>query len=117
MSLFIFGPRSSGREIDVYLQLLIEELKELWNFCGQVLMILLSVSSFNYIYTCYGQLMTFRHVMTYSGWSRKSYQTCPICMRDKSSFRIRGKIEGMKFPLRKCVNVMQIEFNLKTKRI
>ncbi|TYK20936.1 CACTA transposable element [Cucumis melo var. makuwa] len=32
MSLLIPGPRSPSREIDVYLQLLIEELKELWTF-------------------------------------------------------------------------------------
>ncbi|KAA0042917.1 putative transposase [Cucumis melo var. makuwa] len=32
MSLLIPGPKSPGREIDVYLQPLIEELKELWTF-------------------------------------------------------------------------------------
>ncbi|KAA0066001.1 uncharacterized protein E5676_scaffold120G00360 [Cucumis melo var. makuwa] len=32
MSLLILGPQSPGREIDVYLQPLIEELKELWTF-------------------------------------------------------------------------------------
>ncbi|KAA0062465.1 gamma-aminobutyrate transaminase POP2 [Cucumis melo var. makuwa] len=32
MSLLIPGPRSPGREIDVHLQPLIEELKELWTF-------------------------------------------------------------------------------------
>ncbi|KAA0032376.1 hypothetical protein E6C27_scaffold219G002440 [Cucumis melo var. makuwa] len=32
MSLLIPGPRSPGREINVYLQPLIEELKDLWNF-------------------------------------------------------------------------------------
>ncbi|KAA0055506.1 uncharacterized protein E5676_scaffold282G00500 [Cucumis melo var. makuwa] len=32
ISLLIPSPRSPGREIDIYLQLLIEELKELWTF-------------------------------------------------------------------------------------
>ena len=32
MSLLIPGPKSAGRKIYVYLQPLIEELKELWNF-------------------------------------------------------------------------------------
>ena len=32
MSLLIPDPRSPDREIDVYLQSLIQELKELWNF-------------------------------------------------------------------------------------
>ncbi|KAA0046643.1 hypothetical protein E5676_scaffold411G001130 [Cucumis melo var. makuwa] len=36
MSLLILGPKSPGREIDVYLQPLIEELKELWTLGGGV---------------------------------------------------------------------------------
>ncbi|TYJ97044.1 uncharacterized protein E5676_scaffold506G001100 [Cucumis melo var. makuwa] len=36
MSLLIPDPKSPGREIDVYLQPLIEELKELWTFGGEV---------------------------------------------------------------------------------
>ncbi|TYK27417.1 transposon protein, putative, CACTA, En/Spm sub-class, expressed [Cucumis melo var. makuwa] len=36
MSLLIPGPRSPGREIDVHLQPLIEELKELWTFGDRV---------------------------------------------------------------------------------
>ncbi|TYK26074.1 uncharacterized protein E5676_scaffold1185G00310 [Cucumis melo var. makuwa] len=36
MSLLIPGPKSPGRKINVYLQPLIEELKELWNFGGGV---------------------------------------------------------------------------------
>ncbi|TYK18186.1 Transposon, En/Spm-like protein [Cucumis melo var. makuwa] len=36
MLLLISGPKSLGREIDVYLQPLIEELKELWTFGGGV---------------------------------------------------------------------------------
>ncbi|KAA0067201.1 uncharacterized protein E6C27_scaffold418G00030 [Cucumis melo var. makuwa] len=65
-SLLIPGPRSPGREIDVYLQPLIEKLKELWNFrmhsydsfTGQFL---------SYMHPCYGQLMTSRRMVTYQG--------------------------------------------------
>ncbi|TYK02469.1 uncharacterized protein E5676_scaffold1738G00970 [Cucumis melo var. makuwa] len=57
MSLLIPGQRSSDKEIDVYLQPLIDELKR-----------------FSY------------------RWSKKRYRACPICMGDKSSFGIRGKI-------------------------
>ncbi|TYK31654.1 CACTA en-spm transposon protein [Cucumis melo var. makuwa] len=38
MSLLILDPRSLGREIDVYVQPLIEELRELWTFGGGVQM-------------------------------------------------------------------------------
>ncbi|KAA0032142.1 uncharacterized protein E5676_scaffold186G00260 [Cucumis melo var. makuwa] len=31
-----------------------------------------------------------------SGWSTKGYQACPICMGDRSSFEIRGRISFMK---------------------
>ncbi|TYJ98352.1 uncharacterized protein E5676_scaffold232G00840 [Cucumis melo var. makuwa] len=67
MSLLIPGPRSIGRKIDVYLQPLIEELKELWDF----------------------------EVRTYdplTRWRMKGYQACPICMGDRSSFRLQGRI-------------------------
>ncbi|KAA0053370.1 CACTA en-spm transposon protein [Cucumis melo var. makuwa] len=63
MSLLIPSPRSPGREIDVYLQPLIEELKELWTFGVR--------------------------------WSTKGYGACPICMGDRSSFGIRGRISFM----------------------
>ncbi|KAA0063200.1 uncharacterized protein E5676_scaffold2774G00080 [Cucumis melo var. makuwa] len=64
-----FGQMSTSpdREIDVYLQPLIEELKELWTF----------------------------GVRTYDSlteWSIKGYQAFPICMSDRSSFGIRGRI-------------------------
>ncbi|TYK08865.1 hypothetical protein E5676_scaffold87G00550 [Cucumis melo var. makuwa] len=65
MSLLIPNRRSPGREIDVYLQPLIEELKELCSL----------------------------GVRTYD--SLTEYQTWLICMRDKSSFEIRGKIASM----------------------
>ncbi|TYK14236.1 uncharacterized protein E5676_scaffold1121G00150 [Cucumis melo var. makuwa] len=63
ISLRIPGPRSPDREIDVYLQPLIEELKELWNF----------------------------GVRTYdplTGWSTKGYHACSISMGGRSSFKM-----------------------------
>ena len=65
MSLLISGPRSLSREIDMYLQPLIEELKELWNF--SVRMTLLSISSFSYMQLYCGRLITFQRMVTYQG--------------------------------------------------
>ncbi|XP_022158896.1 uncharacterized protein LOC111025354 [Momordica charantia] len=94
MSLLIPGPKSPGKDIDVYLQPLIEELKELWTngvrtydcFSGEYFKmhaaLLWTINDF----PAYGDL---------SGWSTKGYQACPICKEDTSSFRIRGKISFM----------------------
>ncbi|TYK01178.1 uncharacterized protein E5676_scaffold2044G00180 [Cucumis melo var. makuwa] len=65
MSLLIPGPRSTDREIDVYLQPLIEELKHLQSLGVRTYDILIG------------------------------YQACPIYMGDKSSFGIKGKIAFM----------------------
>ena len=96
MSLLIHDLRSSSRKIGVYLQSLIEKLKELWSF---------SVHTYDYL-TCqffhlYAVLLwMINDFSAYGNLSRssiKGYQACPICMKDKSSFRIRGKIAYMGF--------------------
>ncbi|TYK18968.1 uncharacterized protein E5676_scaffold418G00580 [Cucumis melo var. makuwa] len=94
MSLLIPGPKSPGREIDVYLQPLIEELKDLWTFgvrtydslTGQFFQLYAALLWTINDFPAYGDL---------SGWSTKGYQACPICMSDRSSFGIRGRISFM----------------------
>ncbi|TYK04311.1 uncharacterized protein E5676_scaffold527G00400 [Cucumis melo var. makuwa] len=81
------SPRSPGREIDVYLKPLIEELKELWNFgmrmydslTGQFFQLYAALLWMINDFSTYGDL---------SRWSTKKYQACPICMGDRSSFGI-----------------------------
>ncbi|KAA0066295.1 uncharacterized protein E5676_scaffold602G001710 [Cucumis melo var. makuwa] len=94
MSLLIPSPKSPGREIDVYLQPLIEELKELWTFGVRTYDSL--TGQFFQLYAAL--LWTINDFPTYgdlSGWSTKGYQACPICMGDRSSFGIRGRISFM----------------------
>ncbi|KAA0064175.1 uncharacterized protein E5676_scaffold218G00570 [Cucumis melo var. makuwa] len=94
MSLLIPNPRSSDKETDVYLQPLIEELKELWNF---------GLRTYDFLTGQFFQqhaalLWTINDFPTYgdlSRWSIKGYQACPICMGDRSSFGIRGRISFM----------------------
>ncbi|KAL0549527.1 hypothetical protein IC582_014012 [Cucumis melo] len=77
MSLLIPGPKSPGREIDVYLQPLIEELKELWTFrvrtydslTGQFFQLYAALLWTINDFSAYGDL---------SRWSTKGYQACPI---------------------------------------
>ncbi|KAI3443810.1 hypothetical protein Pfo_000475 [Paulownia fortunei] len=62
MSLLISGPKAPGKEIDVHLHPLINELNELW---------------------------TYRIV---SEWSTKGYNACPVCLEDTVSQRLHSKI-------------------------
>ncbi|KAA0049890.1 CACTA en-spm transposon protein [Cucumis melo var. makuwa] len=78
----------------VYLQPLIKELKELWTFgvhtydslTGQFFQLHVALLWTINDFPAYGDL---------SGWSTKGYQACPICMDDRSSFGIRGRISFM----------------------
>ena len=86
MSLLIPWPRSPGREIDVYLQPLIEELKELWNFSVRT-----NDSLTSHLFQLHVALLwTINDFLAYgdlSGWSTKWYRECLICMGDRLSYR------------------------------
>ncbi|XP_031120950.1 uncharacterized protein LOC116024191 [Ipomoea triloba] len=69
LTLLIPGPKAPGRDIDVYLQPLIEDLMELWE-------------------RAYGNLL---------GWSTKGYLACPVCNDDPCSVRLR--MESRSAPL------------------
>ncbi|WMV19289.1 hypothetical protein MTR67_012674 [Solanum verrucosum] len=91
MSLLIPGPQAPGKDIDVYLRPLIDELKELWNDGVETFdastgkcfkmhaAILWTINDF----PAYGNL---------SGWSTKGYMACPTCNKDASSRKVRSKI-------------------------
>ncbi|KAA0056223.1 uncharacterized protein E5676_scaffold460G00110 [Cucumis melo var. makuwa] len=91
MPLLIPSPKYPGKEIDIYLQPLVDELKELWNVgvhtydsvSGEYFQLRASLLWTINDFPAYGDL---------SGWSTKGYQACPICKKDISSFGIRGKI-------------------------
>ncbi|WMV25412.1 hypothetical protein MTR67_018797 [Solanum verrucosum] len=84
MSLLILGPQAPGKDIDVYLRPLIDELKELWSDgvetfdaptgkCFKMhVAVLWTINDF----PAYGNL---------SGWSTKGYMACPTCNKDTSS--------------------------------
>ncbi|KAA0054741.1 uncharacterized protein E6C27_scaffold437G00120 [Cucumis melo var. makuwa] len=85
MSLLISGPKSPGREIDVYLQPLIEELKELWTF-GVRTYDSLTCQFFQLYAALLWMINDFPAYGDLSRWSTKAYQAFPICMGDRSSF-------------------------------
>ena len=90
LSLHIHGPTAHRNDIDIYLQLLIDELNELWkvgvetydastkqNFCMRVA-ILWTINDF----IAYANL---------SGWSTKGQFVCPICNKDYLSYRLQNE--------------------------
>ena len=87
LSLLIPGKSGPGNNIDVYLQPLIEELKELWE---------IGVKTYDASRNAYFQmraalLWTINDFPAYanlSGWSTKGYKACPSCMKETSSTRL-----------------------------
>jgi hypothetical protein len=91
MSLLIPGPHAPGRDIDVYLRPLVDELKELWEvgvdtfdaYSGQMFPMHAAIMWTINDLPAYGNV---------SGWSTKGYKACPVCNENTSSHRLRSKI-------------------------
>ncbi|KAL3654668.1 hypothetical protein CASFOL_001403 [Castilleja foliolosa] len=91
LSLLIPGKHSPGKDIDVYMRPLIDELKELFvegadtfdvsgkNTFRMHALILWTINDFS----AYGDL---------SGWSTKGYMACPACNKGTYSVKLRNKI-------------------------
>ena len=80
LSLVILGPTLPGIAIDVYLQLLVEELKELWDVGVQAY----DASSKEIFQLCAALMWTINDFSAYvnlSGWSTKGGLACPYCAR------------------------------------
>ncbi|XP_028062626.1 uncharacterized protein LOC114265957 [Camellia sinensis] len=94
MSLLIPGRSAPGRDIDVYLQPLIEELRNLWEHGvqtydvsnGQIFRMHAAVMWTINDFPAYGNM---------SGWSTKGYLACPNCNNNVSSQGLRSKIGYM----------------------
>ncbi|XP_028110420.1 uncharacterized protein LOC114308923 [Camellia sinensis] len=91
MSLLIPGLQAPGRDIDVYLRPLIDELKELWEN-GVVTYDASTGASFRMHATVIWTINDFPAYGNLSGWSTKGYLACPNCNENASSQRLRSKI-------------------------
>ncbi|XP_012828525.1 PREDICTED: uncharacterized protein LOC105949753 [Erythranthe guttata] len=91
MSLLIPGPRSPGRDIDVYLRPLVDELNELWEFgvrtrdakIGEFFLLRAAILWTINDFPAYGDI---------SGHRTKGYYACPRCSIHTPSQRLRSKI-------------------------
>ncbi|XP_062170410.1 uncharacterized protein LOC133876141 [Alnus glutinosa] len=92
LSLIIRGPHSPGMKIDVYLEPLISELKELWDV-GLSTYDASSKSNFTMRAALMWTINDFPAYGDLSGWSTKGRAACPCCMGNTWSKRLRnGKI-------------------------
>ncbi|XP_060201915.1 uncharacterized protein LOC132630351 [Lycium barbarum] len=90
MTLLIPGPKCPGNDIDVYLQPMIEELKELWDGVETYD----AHSKYNFL-MCVALLWTINDFPAYgnlSGWSTKGKLACPCCHKDTQSVSLRNKL-------------------------
>ena len=91
LSLLIPGPQAPGRDIDVYLRPLIDELKKLW-IDGVVTYDVSTEQTFKMHAVVMWTINDFPAYGNLSGWSTKGYLACPNCNEDKSSQRLTSKI-------------------------
>ncbi|KAL3639371.1 THO complex subunit 7 [Castilleja foliolosa] len=91
LSLLIPGKHSPGKDIDVYMRPLIDELKELFVEGADTF----DVSGKNTFRMHTSILWTINDFPAYgdlSGWSTKRYMACPACNKGTYSVKLRNKI-------------------------
>ncbi|XP_077224998.1 uncharacterized protein LOC143858225 [Tasmannia lanceolata] len=93
MSLLIPGPSSPGNDIDVYLQPLVEELRELWE-TGLQTYDASKKENFQMHAALLWTISDFPAYANLSGWSTKGKLACPSCSKDTCSLRLK---HGRKF--------------------
>nr|GEX87562.1 hypothetical protein [Tanacetum cinerariifolium] len=91
LTLLIPGPKSLGKDIDVYLRPLIEDLKVLWDRKGVETINVASGQKFNMRAMVLWAINDFPARCSFSGWSGQGYKACPICNEDTPSVRVLSK--------------------------
>ena len=90
MSLLIPGPSSPGKDFDLFLEPLIEELLELWK--GVVTHDALSGKKFKLRAIVLWCIHDYPALSTLSGRTTKGYYACIYCDKSPLSRALRGKI-------------------------
>ena len=88
LSLLILGPKSPGNDIDVFLQPLIDELKELWE-TGVSTYDTHRKETFNMRSVLLWTIQDFPSYANLSGWSIKGTLACPNCHKNTCSYRLK----------------------------
>lgn len=88
LSLIIPGPKSPKGKLDVYLQPLVEELKQLWNV-GAMTYDVSKKQNFNMKAALLWTVSDFPAYGMLSGWSTAGRLACPYCMENTKSFTLK----------------------------
>ncbi|GJR90368.1 zinc finger, PHD-type containing protein [Tanacetum coccineum] len=91
LTLLIPGPKSPGKDIDVYLRLLIDDLKVLWDRKGVDTIDIASGQKFNMRVMVLWTINDFPAQSSLSGWRGQGYKACPTCNEDTPSVRVLSK--------------------------
>ena len=91
MTLLIPGPKCPGNDIDVYLQPMIDELRELWEV-GVETYDAYSKLNFRLHAAIMWTINDFPAYGNLSGWSTKGKLACPCCHKDTHSITLRNKL-------------------------
>jgi len=89
LSLLIPGPTALGNEIDVYLQLLVDDLHELWNE-GISTYDAATKETFQLHAALLWTINDFPAYGNLSGWSTKGSLACPICNKNTTFKRLKN---------------------------
>ncbi|KAK8618251.1 hypothetical protein V6N13_132251 [Hibiscus sabdariffa] len=92
LSMIILGEKGPGNDIDIYLQPLIEELKQLW--VGVQTFDVLKKENFNLRATLLWTINDFPAYANLSDWSTKGCYACPCCATETCSMWLNN---GKKF--------------------
>ncbi|KAL5581538.1 hypothetical protein UlMin_013980 [Ulmus minor] len=91
LSILIPGPQSPGKDMDVFLRPLIEELKELWENGIDTRDAGNDRKVFKMRAALLWTVNDFPARSSLSGWSGQGYKACPTCNEDTPSMRVIGK--------------------------
>ncbi|GJQ96214.1 hypothetical protein Tco_0007353 [Tanacetum coccineum] len=92
LTLLIPCPKSSGKDIDVYLRPLIDDLKVLWANPGVKTIDVATGLKFNMRAMVLWTINDFPTRSSLSEWSGQGYRACPTCNEDTPYVRVLGKI-------------------------
>ena len=90
LTLLIPGPKSPGKDMDIFLRPLVDELKDLWTN-GVVTRDSVTNQMFKLRAALLWTVNDFPARSSLSGWSGQGYKACPTCNEDTTSRRVIGK--------------------------
>ena len=90
LTLLISGPQALGKDMDVFLRPLIDDLKELW-VSGVEIRDAVNNNGFTMYAALLWTVNDFPAQSRLSGWSGQDYKACLTCNEETPLLRVRGK--------------------------